>query len=101
MSISYIVSALIACGFTCVVGAFGMRVYFVRNREIADREDPRDTQIRELQATLQVTRKDSVERKTTSEDASKHLEFAHDRINELLQSGKETIEKLEALRDPG
>ena len=99
MSISYIVSALIACGFTCVVGAFGMRVYFVRNREIADREDPRDTQIRDLQATLQVTRKDAVERKTTSEDASKHLEFAHDRINELLQSGKETIEKLESCKE--
>jgi predicted flap endonuclease-1-like 5' DNA nuclease/chromosome segregation ATPase len=99
MSISYIVSALIACGFTCVVGAFGMRVYFVRNREIADREDPRDTQIRDLQATLQVTRKDAVERKTTTEDATKHLEFAHDRIKELLQSGKETTEKLESCKE--
>lgn len=99
MSISYIVSALIACGFTFVVGAFGMRVYFVRNREIADREDPRDTQIRELQATLQVTRKDSGERKTTAEGASKHVEFAHDRINELLQSGKETTEKLGSCKE--
>jgi predicted flap endonuclease-1-like 5' DNA nuclease/chromosome segregation ATPase len=99
MSISYIVSALIACGFTCVVGAFGMRVYFVRNREIADREDPRDTQIRDLQATLQVTRKDSVERKSTAEDSTKHLEFAHDRIKELLQSGKETTEKLESCKE--
>jgi predicted flap endonuclease-1-like 5' DNA nuclease/predicted nucleic acid-binding Zn-ribbon protein len=99
MSISYIVSALVACGFTCIVGAYGMRVYFVRNREIADREDPRDTQIRDLQATLQNTRKDAVERKTSADDATKHLEFAHDRIKELLQSGKETTDKLDACKE--
>lgn len=99
MSISYVVSALIACGFTCIVGAYGMRVYFVRNREIADREDPRDTQLRDLQATLQVVRKDAVERKARAEDASTHLEFAHDRINELLQKGKDTSENLDACKE--
>jgi predicted nucleic acid-binding Zn-ribbon protein len=99
MSISYIVSALVACGFTCIVGAYGMRVYFVRNREIADREDPRDTQIRDLQATLQVTRKDVLEKKTNADDSIKHLEFAHDRIKELLQIGKETTDKFDACKE--
>ncbi len=99
MSTSYIVSALIACGLTCVIGAFGMRVYFVRNREIADREDPRDTQIRDLQATLQVTRKDTHQKKTAAEDTVKHLEFAHDRINELLENSTETKDKLDACKE--
>jgi predicted flap endonuclease-1-like 5' DNA nuclease len=85
MSILYFVLAFIASGVTCAAGAYGMRVCIERNREIAEREDPRDTRVRDMQATLQVVRADTVKNKSKADEATSHLELAHARIDELLE----------------
>jgi len=46
------IMACIACG---AGGAWGMRLWIARMQKIAEREDPRDTQIRDLQSRLKLT----------------------------------------------
>jgi len=74
-------AAFIATG---VAGAFGMRLFMERNRVIAEREDPRDTKIRDLQATVKLTQKDLTLKRSSAGEKTEHLKFAHTRIDELL-----------------
>jgi predicted flap endonuclease-1-like 5' DNA nuclease len=99
MSILYFLLAFIASGVTCAAGAYGMRFYMERNREIAEREDPRDTRIRDVQATLQVFRADAIKYKTTADEATSHLLLAHTRIDELLERTSMVNEKFTSCKD--
>jgi len=84
MSTLFVILAPAAFIVTGVAGAFGMRLYMERNRVIAEREDPRDTKIRDLQATIKLTRKDLTLKRTNGEETAEHLKLAHTRIDELL-----------------
>jgi predicted flap endonuclease-1-like 5' DNA nuclease len=84
MSTLFVILAPAALIVTAVAGAFGMRLYMERNRMIAEREDPRDTKIRDLQATIKLTRKDLTLKRTNGDETTDHLKFAHARIDELL-----------------
>ncbi len=99
MSITFYVSAIVACLITCALGAFGMRFIFERNREIAESEDPRDSQIRDLQATLTVNQKDATINKAAAANAKEHVDFAHDRINELIAECSKAAENLDACKE--
>ena len=84
MSILSVIITLLACVISGAAGAFGMRFVIERNREIAEREDPRDTQIRDLQAKVKLARTDMKRDRAQSAEAVEHLQLAHDRIRELL-----------------
>ena len=104
MSILYFILALLACAISGVTGAFGMRFFIERNREIADQEDPRDTKIRDLQAKINLTAKETVANRASATSAKEHVELAHDRIIELLnelQSIKSSVKAQETLRADG
>lgn len=70
-----------------------MRFYTERNRIIAEREDPRDTKIRDLQATVKLTNKDLALTRTNATDMREHLKLAHVRIDELLEQRSMLREK--------
>ena len=84
MSTLFVISAFTACIVTGAAGAFGMRFYSERCRVIAEREDPRDTKIRDLQATIKLANKDLILKRTGASENAEHLKFAHVRIDELL-----------------
>jgi hypothetical protein len=84
MSTLLVISAFIACIVSGAAGAFGMRFYIERRRVIAEREDPRDTKIRDLQATLKLAKKDLILKRTGASENTEHLKLAHARIDELL-----------------
>lgn len=90
LSILLAVGACIAAG---VAGAFCMRFYIERTRIIAEREDPRDTKIRDLQATVKLARKDLSLTRSVEKEATEHIKLAHDRINELLEQRSMLREK--------
>lgn len=85
MSILWFILTLLLCGVSVAGGGFGMRWYLERNREIAEREDPRDTEIRELQTSLKVARADATRSRTAAQTDREHLDLAHERITELLE----------------
>jgi|GEM_PF-1798813 hypothetical protein len=104
MSILYFILALFACAISGVTGAFGMRFFIERNREIAEQEDPRDTKIRGLQAKINLATKEMTANQASATSATEHVKLAHDRINELLnelQSVKSNVKDQEALRSDG
>lgn len=96
MSILSVILTITACVATGVAGAFGMRFYIERNRIIAEREDPRDTKIRDLQATVKLTRKDLDLTRTDAKEMTEHLKLAHDRIDDLLEQRGMLREKFNA-----
>lgn len=104
MSILYFILALTACAVSGVISAFGMRFVIERNREIAEQEDPRDTQIRDLQAKLRLSGVDSAHNRTQAASATEHVDLAHKRINDLLDEAKtlkRSLDNQEALHDNG
>jgi predicted flap endonuclease-1-like 5' DNA nuclease len=84
MSTLFVISALGACSLSAVAGAIGMRFYVERRRVIAEREDPRNTKIRDLQATVKLAQKDLELKRTSVSEQAEHLKMAHARIDELL-----------------
>ncbi len=96
MSILYFLLTLLACAVCGVGGAFGMRFVIERNREIAELEDPRDTRIRDLQAKVKLAANDMVSNRRKAETATEHVEFAHERINQLLGEVKDLKATLES-----
>jgi chromosome segregation ATPase len=93
MSTLSVISAFAACIATGTVGAFGMRFYTERNRVLAEREDPRDTKIRDLQATVKLAHKDLTLKRTSADENGEHLKLAHTRIDELLDRISKLKEK--------
>ncbi len=113
MSILSVIITLLACVISGAAGAFATRFVIERNREIAEREDPRDTQIRDLQAKVKLARTDVKRDRRQSAEAVEHLQLAHDRIRELLDRlaslqnavdqqkdlRRNDVEQMEILRD--
>ena len=89
MSILYFILTLFFCAISVLAGAYGMRFVSERNREIAEYEDPRDTRIRDLQAQIKMAADDRAKSRATAGSATEHVQFAHDRIIELLDEMKE------------
>jgi predicted flap endonuclease-1-like 5' DNA nuclease len=95
MSILFIVLTLFACVASAGAGAWGMRSHIHRTREIAEREDPRDTQIRDLQATLKLTRDDANKNHQVTGEHQEHLDLAHERIHELMEKNNSLLQQFE------
>lgn len=84
MSILFSILAFFACVATAACGAWGMRWHMEKTREVPEKEDPRDTQIRDLLAQVRMAKNDMVRSRTIAEDAEEHLKLAHERIDELF-----------------
>jgi len=84
MTILYFILTLFACAISALAGAFGTRFVIERNREIAEREDPRDTQIRGLQAQIKLAANERTQNSLAAASATEHVQLAHDRIDKLL-----------------
>lgn len=89
MTILAFILTLFACAVSVLAGAYGMRFVIERNREIAEQEDPRDTQIRNLQAQIRLAASDQTRDRATAVSATEHVELAHDRIIKLLNEARE------------
>jgi len=101
MAILYFILALFACVVSGIGGAFGMRFVIERNREIAEREDPRDTQIRDLQAKIKLTGNAMAQNHKKAESATEHVGLAHNRIIQLLdevEDLKNSVQNQEAVQ---
>jgi len=88
MSFLYFFLVLLACAACGMGGAFAMRFNIERKREIAEREDPRDTKIRDLQAKVRLAGNDMAKYRSEAKSATEHVQFAHGRIVELLDKVK-------------
>jgi nucleotidyltransferase/DNA polymerase involved in DNA repair len=95
MSILFVALTLFAGIASAGAGAWGMRFHIHRTREIAEREDPRDTQIRDLQATLKLTRDDASKSLQVIGDHQGHLDLAHERIHELMEKNNNLLQQFE------
>ena len=83
MSILFFILAFLACIGTAAGGAWTMRWYIERGRDVSEHEDPRDSQIRDLQAQVRMMKKDTTRNQTSAKDAAEHVELAHERIHDL------------------
>ncbi len=106
-------SFLVACAVAAAAGALIMRGVIRRRQEIADREDSRDTQIRELLAALKVARADAkrareeaaattsvmAQSKTEFETTQQALEATRQQHQETRQLLQVEIDQKSALRD--
>ena len=77
--------SMLALVFGLGAGALGMRWHVERTREIAEQEDTRDTQIRELLAALKVAREDLAKTREQAASATVTADQTHQRIEELEQ----------------
>ena len=85
MTALYFVIAFVACLATGAAGAYGMRRHMQRGRIIARSEDPRDTQIRDLVASMKIAKEDVVKARTKEHEFKEHVDMAHMRIKELQE----------------
>lgn len=93
MSILFYVLAFLACVATAAGGAWVMRWHIQRTRDVSVHEDPRDSQIRNMQAQIKLLKKDMSRYQAGTEAAEDHVRMAHERIEELvLRSKKQTHE---------
>lgn len=83
MSILLFVLAFIACCAAGAGGAWGMRWYLGRSQRVTEREDPRDTKIRDLLARMKVARDGVLRVQKDAKDSAEHLDLAHERIVDL------------------
>lgn len=96
MSIISFSLALIACALSAFGGVFYQRFVHERNREIAEREDPRDTQIRDLQAKIKLINDDMRRDRQAAAEAEDHVRLAHERIVELVEQRNTLNRSLES-----
>ncbi|MFW2403313.1 MAG: hypothetical protein ACN4GT_01020 [Gammaproteobacteria bacterium] len=83
MSILFYVLAFLACIGTAAGGAWAMRWYIERGRDVSEREDPRDSQIRDLLAQVRMMKNDMARNQNVAKDATEHVDLAHERIHDL------------------
>jgi predicted flap endonuclease-1-like 5' DNA nuclease len=96
MSILYGLFAFIIVIGSCAGGAYGMRVYLARNQNVKEEEeeDPRDTEIRNLQGTVTMAKNDMQKSRTIRTEQTEHLDLAHTRIDELHRRISDLSRKL-------
>jgi len=85
MSILFSVLAFLACIGTAAGGAWTMRWHIERGRNVSEREDPRDSQIRDLLAQVRMMKNDMARNRATANDATEHVDLAHERIHDLTR----------------
>jgi predicted flap endonuclease-1-like 5' DNA nuclease len=85
MSILFYILAFLACIGTAAGGAWTMRWYIERGRDVSEREDPRDSQIRDLLAQVRMMKNDMARNQATAKDATEHVDLAHERIHDLTR----------------
>ncbi|MBT8442815.1 MAG: hypothetical protein KJO76_10550 [Gammaproteobacteria bacterium] len=85
MSILFYVLAFLACIGTAAGGAWTMRWYIERSRDVPEREDPRDAQIRDLLAQVRMMKNDMARNQAAAEEATEHVDLAHERIHDLTK----------------
>jgi predicted flap endonuclease-1-like 5' DNA nuclease len=83
MSTLFYVVGFVACIVTAIAGALCMRWRMARSADVSDHEDPRDTQIRNLLGEVQMARNDMKRSRTIADEATEHVELAHETIHEL------------------
>jgi predicted flap endonuclease-1-like 5' DNA nuclease len=83
MSILFYVLTFLACIVTAAGGAWAMRWHIERSRDVSEREDPRDSQIRDLLAQVSMMKNDMARNQKSAEEATEHVDMAHDRIHDL------------------
>ncbi len=88
MSILTFILTLLACAASALAGAFIMRFVTERKREIAENEDPRDTQIRGLQAQVRLAATEQKQNGLLAKSATEHVELAHARIEQLIDEAR-------------
>lgn len=96
MSSLFYILSLAACVATATVGACLMRWRMQRVNNVPDREDPRDTQIRNLLGEVQMARNDMSRNQKGATDAAEHVQLAHERIEQLVARNTQLTQQLEA-----
>jgi predicted flap endonuclease-1-like 5' DNA nuclease len=96
MSSLFYILSLAACVATATVGACLMRWRMQRVNNVSDREDPRDTQIRNLLGEVQMARNDMSRSQQGATDAAEHVQLAHERIEQLFARNTKLTQQLEA-----
>jgi len=84
MSTLFYIVSFAACVATATVGACLMRWRMRRVNDVSDREDPRDTQIRNLLGEVQMAKNDMARNQKGAQDAAEHVQLAHARIEQLV-----------------
>lgn len=99
MSIVWLLVLLAAC----VLSGFGAAAYtrarLAHARLIAEIEDPRDTQIRELLVALKLARENSARAKVGERDAAEELSQARDRIRNQEKTLADAHKEVAIMRD--
>ena len=96
MSSLFYILSLATCVATATVGAYLMRWRMQRVNNVPDREDPRDTQIRNLLGEVQMARNDMSRNQKGATDAAEHVQLAHERIEQLVARNTQLTQQLEA-----
>lgn len=94
MSILVYVLAFLACVATAAGGAWLMRWHLERTRDVSVHEDPRDSQIRNMQAQIKLLKKDTARNQSGTAAAEDHIRLAHERIEELALRSKKLTHEL-------
>ncbi len=100
MSILFVLLALCALAGAAAGGAWLTRWRIRRRQEIADSEDLRDTQIRELLAEVKVRSQDAVRAKQAAEEAGAENQALQAKIEDLsgqLEAARELAGKSESM----
>ena len=95
MSILFYVLAFLACVGTAAGGAWLMRRHIERSQVVADTEDPRDVEIRNLLAQERMAKNDMARNQQAAKDAQEHVQYAHERIDELVARTARLAERAE------
>jgi hypothetical protein len=100
MSTLFVLLALFACAGAATGGAWLTRWRIRRHQEIADSEDLRDTQIRELLAEVKVRSQDAVLAKQAAETAgaeNQDLQAQIEDLNGQLEAARQLAGKSESM----
>lgn len=98
MSIVWILLALAVCAASSFIAARYTRVRLERERLIAEIEDPRDSQIRELLIAAKVARENALRAKADESSSSEELVQARDRIRTLEKTATNANTDLETMQ---
>jgi hypothetical protein len=98
MTILYFTLAFTACVATAGGGAWGMRTYIQRTREIPEHDDPRDANIRHLHATLKLARKEIDHYRSESATAEKQLRLGYEQIAELSNQSASAMQQYQTCK---
>jgi chromosome segregation ATPase len=98
MSIVWILLAVAACAASSFCAARYARASMERERLIAEIEDPRDSQLRELLIAAKVARENALRAKAGESSSSEELVQARDRIRTLEKTAATANDQVETMQ---